>query len=513
MTRRQAALTATLLAAGLLLALRVPHLFGPLDDPHSWRQCDTAGYTREFTRHGIDLLHPAVCWLGDHRTLLFECPIPEAIAALPARLTGYDPFWDRLVALAFFVVSAGYLYAIGCRLLGGGAAPALATLAYLASPLAQFYSRAATVDFAAQACAHGFLWHGLRAVDARRLPHAIAAALAGALAALIKAPYVAPVAFPLALATLVSGAALAWVMAAVSVVGPASAFVLWRRYVDATNAQVPNWTWWPDFYKEVNPLWWYVGDWTQRLHPGAWVKLARRLFFEVTSPGLAMFAVAGLRRARAAAGRGPAPLGFVLAWLAGAFAYLLVFFPLNLIHNYYQVPFVAPLALLAGLGGAWLVERLPRIGPVPLGTLLFALALGLAAIMPMRLGWYRIDTLRERAGAAIRAHTPANALVVAVDHGSEFTDPRLLYRADRFGFPVKGPDVNAVLLEHLRDAGARSIVWVQGTDGDPAPPAALLAAPAGRFPVTQPDGRPLATLFVWPIDDAIAALGGSGSAE
>jgi hypothetical protein len=67
---------AWLAAAVFLLALRIPHLSGPLDDPHSWRQCDTVGYSLAFARHGIDLLHPSVVWLGAHRTLILEFPLP-----------------------------------------------------------------------------------------------------------------------------------------------------------------------------------------------------------------------------------------------------------------------------------------------------------------------------------------------------------------------------------------------------------------------------------------------------
>jgi len=61
-----------LVVAALLLAVRLAHLTGPIDDPHSWRQCDTAHISLDFARHGIDLGHPAVGWLGAHRTLIFE---------------------------------------------------------------------------------------------------------------------------------------------------------------------------------------------------------------------------------------------------------------------------------------------------------------------------------------------------------------------------------------------------------------------------------------------------------
>ena len=42
----------------LLVGARFLHLTGPIDDPHSWRQCDTAHYSLDFFRNGIDLLRP-----------------------------------------------------------------------------------------------------------------------------------------------------------------------------------------------------------------------------------------------------------------------------------------------------------------------------------------------------------------------------------------------------------------------------------------------------------------------
>ncbi len=65
-----------LLCVLLLLAIRLGHLTGPVDEPNSWRQCDTAFYALDFHREGIDLLHPSVRWMGGHKTGFssFRCP-------------------------------------------------------------------------------------------------------------------------------------------------------------------------------------------------------------------------------------------------------------------------------------------------------------------------------------------------------------------------------------------------------------------------------------------------------
>lgn len=441
------------LVAVLLLALRFPHLGGPLDDPHSWRQCDTAHYSLDFYRRGLDLLHPAVCWLGGHRTLIFEFPLAEAASALLYRAFGPSPLWDRVVSLAGFLISALYLRAI-IRRMASGRIAALATLVFLALPLGRFFSRAAHVDFVATACAHALLYHGLRGIRERSWPHTFAAGGAGALAAMIKAPYLIPVMGPFVLAGVAAPLGVAFATAGVPLALTAAAFVLWRRHVDVTNASVPDWAFLPGFYREVNPGWWYYGDMAQRLAPGNWLKLARRVLHEITTPAGLAVALLGLTHHPRSGVRGPGAWSFAVAWLGGVGLYLLVFFPLNLIHDYYQIPILAPAAFLIGLGADRFWERLPRAGVFSLAALLFAGLLG-AMLWARPQGYYRVDWLRVEAGRLIAQRVPADNLLVACDYGAGWSDPRLLFRADREGWSLAIPDLTPDRLRRLRGAGAR----------------------------------------------------------
>jgi hypothetical protein len=487
-------------AAGALVLARLPHLGGPLDDPHSWRQCDTVVYSLNFSRHGIDLLHPAVCWLGAHRTLIFEFPIVEALSALLYRVTGPDPVADRLVALGFYLVATAYFLRIVRRL--AGHRPAwLATLVWLALPLGQFYSRAAHVDFAATAFTHALLYHGIRAFELRSTPHALVAAVAGALAAMIKAPYVLPVLAPLALAGFAVPTLATLVLAGVSLGGTALAFALWRHHVDAVNAAAPDWSFLPGYYKEVNPLWWYFGDLRQRFEAAPWIKLARRLVFDVATPLGALAALAGLGwndRRTSTSRAEPMRLearAFALVWLAGALLYLAVFFPLNVIHNYYQIPFLAPVALLAGLG----LDRVWRRHAVA-GAVAVAIVVAGAFWTVRSLGYYRVDWLRVEAGREIGARVPRGELVVASDHGSGYSDPRLLARADREGWSLAIPDLTPGRLDTLAALGARWVAVVTDRDHpDLAAPAFLSTRRVASVPL-QHAGSPLGTLGLYAID-------------
>ena len=459
------------LALVLALLLRLPHLRGPLDDPHSWRQCDTSEITRGFVRGGIDVLHPQVNWLGAHRTLIFEFPLPEAIAAGLGGAHATDPFWDRLVALGFTVLAAFYLF-LATREIAGPDVARIATVLFAFIPLLQFYSRAAHVDPCALAGAHGLLYHAIRATRGGGAGHVLAGALLGVMAAIVKGPYLAPVLLPLALFLARADARGRWA-GALPVLLSAVAFVLWRRHVNAVNAMAPDWNWLPGYYKEVDPWWWYVGSWAERLDPAAWRKLAQRLVFEVATPLGALAALVGLAR-QPHASRAPDARLAMLLWLAGTAAYLAVFFPLNVRHNYYQLPFVAPVAVAIASGVVALAgARDPRRRWVAMAALFGVIAL--ACVTPARRGYYRVDEVRVRAGEVLQRLTPPGALLVAVDRGSEYTDPRLLYRADRHGWAVRAEDMTEPLLERLVAEGATHVGWVQEPGEARLEPPAFLA--------------------------------------
>lgn len=483
------------LAALALLALRVPHLQGPLDDPHAWRQCDTVHYTLDLARRGFDLLHPAVAWLGGHRTLILEFPLVEAASAVLYRAFGPNPMWDRLVSLAFFVLATAYLHVLA-RMLAGRRVAWLTTLAWLALPLGMFYSRAAVVDFAAVAFAHVMVVHTLVAFRRRAPGHVALAAAAGTLAALVKAPDLLPLGPPVALALLALPSVRALVAAAVAFGVPAAAFFLWRRHVDAVNAGAPDWSFLPGYYKEVNPGWWYYGTLAQRLDPANAWRVVRRLVREVASPGGAALAVLGMVVRPSGAGR-PSPVAFALAWCAGALVYLAVFYPLNVLHNYYQIPFLAPAALLVGLGADALLRYTPRPAGIPLAALALLAALAVALAMPARLDYYHVDWLRVEAGRLIEARVPRGDLIVASDHDSGYSDPRLLVRADREGWSVAMTDLTPDRVARLRALGARWLAVV--TDpGHPdlAPPEFLTVREVETRPVLH-QGRTLGTLTLY----------------
>src|SRR5205085_1306277 len=141
-------------------------------------------------------------------------------------------------------------------------------------------------------------------------------------------------------------------------------------------------------------------------------------------------------------------------------------------------------------GRRWALAPLAAI--VALGVLIAT-----SFAVPGRFGWYRVDWLRVEAARGIAAGVPRGDLVITTDFDSRFTDPRLLARADRFGWALKLAAVTPEKVERLRALGAKWVAVVS----DPAhpnvePPAFLSGALASRS-LVEHEGLALGTLSLF----------------
>ncbi len=455
-------------AALALLALRLWHLGPLIDAPHDWRQCDTTHYIRDFYLHGIDLLHPAVCWMGARDTVALELPLPEAVAALAYHLLGESLVVARLVFLGFYVGAALYLH----RLVGlvfGATLARLAILVYLALPLGLYYSRAVHIDFAALLAAHAMAYHFLLAVPRRPRRPVAARALAAALALCIKAPYAVAWALPLA-GVAHRERAWAWVLrGALAYALAGGAFLLWWQHVQRVNAAAPDWGYLPGYQKMTHSWGWYLGSLQQRAAWQSWWTLLQRLALDVVGPGGLGLGLWGLARWRRLPGR-----RFLALWLAGLGLYVLLFFNLNLVHDYYQLPLLAPAAILCA-GGLLQLGRRPA-----LRAALLALLAG-ANVAYAELSYYQQSPGLEEAADLIRRHTPPRALVIVTYGEMDCRDPRLLFRARRRGWSLPQAALRPAALRRLQqEEGAAYWAFV-----GPGPP----RGPLGAFTAGLPAPR------------------------
>ncbi len=457
------------LPAILLVGLRLLHLGPELDDPHMWRQADTAYYIWDFYQNGVDFLHPAVCWMGGHKTVVLEFPLPEAISAWAYQLFGPHLIWARLVALGFFLGATWYFFKIIRHLVDAELA-AFATLVFLMLPLGIYYSRAVHIDFSAVFFAHAMTYYMLRAIDQESWRWFLVAMLMAMFGFLIKIPYVFYLALPLAVYIHHQGKWRFFLRHSLLLLIPLMTFLAWQWHVKRVNGAMPDWSFIPEYHKMDDMTGWYFGDLKAREQLPLWQLLWGRIKFEVLAVIGVPFAFVG-----AFWGMKDARINFMRLWAIGTFIYLLVFFTLNANHDYYQIPFLAPAAFFIALPLYRLFKFLGARNRVVAGLVLILLmsVIGWQAIRlteGLQLSpdeqiymarYYQPDELPQKAGKIIREQTPENALVISTFGGLDARCPLILYHARRPGWSIAKQHITVPMLQRLIAEGATHFALLQ----------------------------------------------------
>lgn len=438
--------------AFLLVGLRFFHFGSFIDEPHSWRQCDTAHYILDFYENGVDLLHPGVCWMGNHETVILEFPLPEAVVAWVQHVLGNKLWVARLIFLFFFVGSAFFLWKI-ISLLFSRQTAWYASLIYLALPLSLFYSRAIHVDFSALMFGLAGVYALAKGILRSRLRDWLWAAVLLTIACLIKAPILFALGPPMLLLLVRSQEFKRQISFLPLLLIPLIAFYFWRNHVEATNGAAPDWSFIPGYFPLVDMGGWYFGNWAQRSDAQNWIILWERMRLELAGiSGLLLMVTGWLINRKHQL--------FIWLWLLGLLIYFLIFFGLNLIHDYYQIPFLPFIALSAGIGLTWIAQK---------GNRWIALAICLVVIgeniirseftkYPHSDRYYKQNDLYIQAGKIIQqASSPDDYLLLA----GPYQDPRspfLMYRARRKGWPVNLNSLTPDIIRRLQQEGATQLV-------------------------------------------------------
>lgn len=134
----------------LALCLRLYKISTPILDWHSFRQADTASVTREYVKHGIDILHPRYHDLGNIQSGLensegyrmVEFPIINALVAVIIRTLPSVSLeiTHRLVSVLFSLGTVILLYLLAKGISGVRVAYVTA-ITFAVLPYAVFYSR------------------------------------------------------------------------------------------------------------------------------------------------------------------------------------------------------------------------------------------------------------------------------------------------------------------------------------------------------------------------------------
>lgn len=442
----------------LLIAMRFLHLGEAIDDPHSWRQTETAQYIRAFQEEGIDLLRPSVCWMGNHKTVIFEFPLPEAIVAVAQHIFGPSILVARLVFLAFFLLSAWYLFVL-VKWLWDHLTAQYALLVYLCLPLGIYYSRAVHIDFFALSLGLGGVYFMLKGLDQNRWPLMAVSTAMLTVSFLVKAPYLFYFALPILFYIGRNGLWKRLLRFSPILLIPVIAFLLWRRHVGIVNGQMPDWSFLPGYFKLTNMSWWYFGNLDMRFDSYRWSVILTRFSGEMAGiVGIGLAAI-GLFVPSAPGNR---TRFFGMCWAIGLVAYLLLFFPLNIIHNYYQIPFLPLVALLIGSTLRALHQRLARHawGPWAVALLLLLVVAENAyraeyqTYQHSSAKYFSVHERYEAAGQFIDAELPKDALIIISDPAQDPRNPSWLYRCHRYGWPVHSGRLTPEIVKRLQEEGA-----------------------------------------------------------
>lgn len=459
-----------LLTTGFLV--RLYKINSPIADWHSWRQTDTSAVARNFIKHGYNLLIPKFDDLSSlpsgkenpNGYRFVEFPVFNAIhAGFYQVLEGLGVLkklqWNfetigRLTSAVCSLAAAVTLFSI-VKLFWGWFPGILTMGFYLFLPFNIYYSRTVLPDQTmiaiTLASVYFFLklkFQNLNLKTKSQNLKLFTSIFLAALSILVK-PYAIFILLPTWL--VVFGGEylklknrgdrkkyfLFFVFYILVCFFP---FLLWRLWMLRFSEGIPASGWLFNFSNiRLRPAWW------------------RWLFFERIGKlilggwGLILLGLGIISRLNNLKRE-----AVFYGWLAGMFAYLVVFAGGNVTHDYYQVILVPVLAVFLTKGFLVLISpTLNHFFPTVISSInkfykypAFLLAI-FSALAMIGFSWYQIKEYYKinhpeiiEAGKFIQENTPTDAKVVADYNG----DTAFLYQTDRKGWPLK----NHILYDLLK---------------------------------------------------------------
>jgi hypothetical protein len=409
----------------IAFVVRLYRLNNPIADWHSWRQADTASVTREYVKHGIDLLRPTYHDLSNIPSnkdnpqgyRMVEFPIVNATVAEVVILTGADLILtSRLVSIGFSLIALISLFFL-VRELSGKRVAYLTALCFALLPYSVYYSRTILPEpiMLGSYCASllGFYWW-LKRGDYRWA----AVSWVSLVMALLMKPFVA---FLLPIYAVMAVQKYGW--------------NVWKRgelWVYGVTSVLPLYFWreWIKQFPEGIP----ASDWLFnsngiRLRPAwfrwlGWERLTKLMLGYVGVIALPF----NLMRIKL-------DLWVYGSWWLGVGLYLIVIATGNVQHDYYQVITVPIVCISLARGLSVLYDRLKSKLPttIALGIPSLLLVVTLALAWQQVKGYFNINHWEYiRAGQAADRLLPQDAKVIAPALG----DTQFLYQTNRQGWPM-----------------------------------------------------------------------------
>lgn len=433
----------------LSVLVRLVHIHAPLAGWHDWRQADTAAIARNFYGSGHSPLFPQIDWRGDTAGYVeSEFPFYTYLVSLLYRLTGVHEVVGRAISILFSLVGIVGIFALARGLWSERAGlHAAAVMAFM--PLHVIVGRAFMPEstmLAASIWGVFFFW---RWCAGNRWRDYFASATCICLAVLIKPP------------ALYLGLPLMVIL------------VITRSW----RALVTPWIWiWVMLILAPVAAWYYhaFGLWREtQLSFGVWSVgtdkwgnldlLQSKVYYE------RVFGFYLFRRTLMPLGVALVILGLLVprtgrhellvdAWLVAILVYFLIVARGCYEHDYYQLPLLAPAALLVARVLIRLEQRLVIWGGRNHQLLLFMVLVTVYGLWGES-SYLQTKILYERdhestdlleMSRVVKESTEPDALVIALNQNN----PLSLYHAHRKGWNLNSVNLDVRFFEKRRPLGA-----------------------------------------------------------
>lgn len=463
-----------LLIICLAFCLRLYHLTSPLADWHSWRQADTASVALEYSKHGLDLLHPKYLDLSSipsgksnpqgYRMVEFPL-IPGLVSSLASIILPHFPTLEihylyRFVNLLISLFSLVFLYAI-IALFNHPRLALWTAFIYAVLPFNLYYSRTTLPEVALVCFSLAAVYFGLKVIFHPHRSSLLAHTLFASLSLIIKPTaifYLVVVWYVILRHTtfkqFIRRFLLPFCLASLPL-------IIWRLWITQYPEGIPANLWLLNGNGiRLKGAWfrWLFADRLSRLILGYWGLIPLGFgFINLLSYNQPVFnLIASLKqlllRFHHSDSQPPHLSRFIVVWMISLLAYLIIFATGNVQHDYYQYLLIPLIATLIAAGFDYLYsQNNPASCLLASCSLCFMLAFSWYEVR----GFYQINHPEIIvAGQTVAQLTPADALVIAPYQG----DTAFLYATKRRGWPIGG-DIDAKI-----KAGASYYVTINKND-------------------------------------------------
>lgn len=456
MTRETIKTCAYWLVLGLILAvgirLRCNDFFHDVDN-FLFRETHVASNIYFFLRDGLSFTTNMFTKNTDY--VVFDFPLYQQIVAVISKMFGV-PFVQtgRGVNIGIYIATYGVLLQL-MRCCRSQRLTTIVTLLFFSiSPLAVLYHRGILPDNLAILCGFISLLFFLKwqTDSSARLYSFVMMTISGVIATLIKNPIYLPIVITMLFWHIIrrkerSPFSPANGLFFLSIGATVVLFKLYTNYMNVGTFETPDW----EFF-------WYFSNLSERLKPVTYSRILNRIFLEIASPSVCMFAFLGAWQ-------------YLVAWkkqteqiimtglTIGAFITVLIFLNVNSLHNYYQLPYIFIVCFFAAHAVERCYESIEQllVGYTPRirWTLQMLFIVTLLIFLLHTTRFYMLPRNEPqvliKAGEFIRTHTPQDTFVLYLIKNDTFWFPEYLYFAKRDGYNVGANQLTETLIRQLSE--------------------------------------------------------------